>query len=82
MLCTPPPPPSFPFLAQATTLAHLLYESAVLESGFTLEDPRGFSARVHGLVRGLLNVEEGAEAEVEAGGEEGGEEGVPEKDEL
>jgi heat shock protein beta len=49
---------------QVTTLARLLFEASVLESGFQLEDPKSFTSRVQGLIRGSLDVPADAQAEV------------------
>lgn len=47
----------------AGALARLLYEAAVLESGFQLEDPKAFTQRVQSLVRASLGVSADAQPE-------------------
>lgn len=46
----------------------LMFETALLSSGFTMEDPTSFSGRIHRMIKFALNVEEdeddGADAEV------------------
>jgi heat shock protein beta len=74
-------------LLQLTTVARLMFEAAVLESGFQLEDPKSFTARVQGLIRGSLDVPADAQPEemsVEPELEDGSEEASAEeaKDEL
>ena len=46
-------------------LARLLFEAAVLESGFSLDDPKAFSGRVQDLVRGSLGVSPDAQPELD-----------------
>ena len=41
---------------QAAMLAKLLYETALLESGFQLADNKAFNQRVYGLVKEVLNI--------------------------
>lgn len=45
-----------------------MFETALLSSGFTMEDPTSFSGRIHRMIKFALNVEEdeddGADAEV------------------
>ena len=55
-------------------LGMLLYESALVESGFNLEDVKGFGARMSAMVRDTLGVPESATVEDEpAEGSEGAE---------
>ena len=46
-------------------LAQLMFEGALVESGFALDDAKGFSARMTSLVRDTLGVPEAAEVEAE-----------------
>ena len=46
-----------PESADAKTLATVLYETALLESGYSLEDTKGFAARVLNLAKGTLSVD-------------------------
>eukprot|EP00197_Chlamydomonas_leiostraca_P012972 CAMPEP_0202865410 /NCGR_PEP_ID=MMETSP1391-20130828/5942_1 /ASSEMBLY_ACC=CAM_ASM_000867 /TAXON_ID=1034604 /ORGANISM="Chlamydomonas leiostraca, Strain SAG 11-49" /LENGTH=829 /DNA_ID=CAMNT_0049545253 /DNA_START=106 /DNA_END=2595 /DNA_ORIENTATION=+ len=55
---------------EVTALGKLLYESAMLESGFILEDPKEFTRRVQGLVRSSLGVASDAEVEAEVEADE------------
>lgn len=52
-------------------LAKLLYETALLESGFQLSDVKGFNGRVYNLVKDVLKIEEdltaGSQASQELG---------------
>jgi molecular chaperone HtpG len=47
------------------SITQLLYETSLLVSGFTIEEPAGFADRIHKLVSLGLNVEEEAEEAVE-----------------
>lgn len=45
------------------SITQLLFETSLLVSGFTIEEPAGFAERIHKLVSLGLNVDEEAEAE-------------------
>lgn len=36
----------------------LMFETALLSSGFTMEDPTSFSGRIHRMIKFALNVED------------------------
>lgn len=40
----------------AKQAAKLVYETALLESGFVLEDPKDFAARLYSVIKANLNV--------------------------
>eukprot|EP00803_Ostreobium_quekettii_P005394 evm.model.scf_1379.4 EVM.evm.TU.scf_1379.4 scf_1379:28935-34995(-) len=73
----------------AKSVAHLLYGSALLESGFVPEDPKAFARRLHVMVKDKLGIETDlddipdapeAEEEEEEEEEEGGEGGDDDDD--
>jgi len=52
------------------SITQLLFETSLLVSGFTIEEPAGFAERIHKLVSLGLNVDEEPEADEEAADEE------------
>ncbi|KAK2590317.1 Hsp90 chaperone hsp82 [Conoideocrella luteorostrata] len=48
------------------SIVQLLFETSLLVSGFTIEEPAGFAERIHKLVQLGLNIEENDAAPVEA----------------
>ncbi|KAK4189097.1 molecular chaperone HtpG [Podospora australis] len=48
------------------SIVQLLFETSLLVSGFTIEEPAGFAERIHKLVALGLNLEESAEASEDA----------------
>ncbi|EKD20838.1 heat shock protein 90 [Drepanopeziza brunnea f. sp. 'multigermtubi' MB_m1] len=52
------------------SITQLLFETSLLVSGFTIEEPAGFAERIHKLVSLGLNVDEELEAADEAASEE------------
>jgi heat shock protein beta len=49
----------------AKEVAKLVYETALVESGFILEDPKDFATRIYSVIRSTLNVDPDAEIEEE-----------------
>ncbi len=49
----------------AKQAAALLYQTALLESGFTLENPKIFASRIHSVIKLNLNVDPDAQVEEE-----------------
>jgi hypothetical protein len=72
--CHPPPLTQVNTLGEdseeVTALGKLLYEAAMLESGFILEDPKEFTKRVQDLVRSNLGVSAEAEVELDNGADD------------
>ena len=77
--------------------AHLMYQTALMESGFMLNDPKDFASRIYDSVKSSLHIspdaaieeeEDAEEAEVESSTKEGSGEDAEEaepssvKDEL
>jgi len=49
----------------AADLAEILYDTASLHSGFSVDDPSGFSNRIHRMMKLSLNLDASAEADEE-----------------
>lgn len=45
--------------------AELMYQTALMESGFVLSDPKDFASRIYGSVKNSLNISPDAAAEEE-----------------
>merc|ERR1712000_570787 len=52
------------------SIVQLLFETSLLVSGFTIEEPNSFAERIHRLVRVGLSVDEDAETEEEKASED------------
>jgi molecular chaperone HtpG len=59
------------------SITQLLFETSLLVSGFTIEEPAGFAERIHKLVSLGLNVDEEPEAAEEAAAEEEADDDAP-----
>jgi len=64
----------------ASDLAEILYDTASLHSGFSLDDPAGFANRIHKMMKLSLNLDADAEAEEEVETEEDTKETVEDVD--
>jgi len=60
--------------AQIVDLANLMYDTALLQSGFSMKDPTEFASRIHRVLAAGLNVDPEAVAEQEPEGDEPDEE--------
>jgi heat shock protein beta len=49
----------------AKEAAKLIFETALLESGFVLEDPKDFATRIYSVIKSNLNVSPDAEVDVD-----------------
>jgi molecular chaperone HtpG len=58
-------------------LVLLLFETALLSSGFSLDEPHSFAARIHRMVKLGLSLEEGCEEEEGGKGRAAGVEELP-----
>ncbi|GJP29455.1 hypothetical protein CLOM_g16713 [Closterium sp. NIES-68] len=65
----------------ATAVASTLYETALIESGFSLEDPSKFAARIFTVLKSNLNIDPTADVEEEVDEEETEESSSETKDE-
>ena len=54
----------------AEQVAKLMYETALLESGFNIDDPRAYASLVHSVLKEQMGIDPEAEVEEEAEGEE------------
>ena len=55
---------------KAIAVATTLFETALVESGFVLEDPSKFASRIYSTLRGTLNIDPDAQVEEEVETEE------------
>lgn len=53
--------------------AQLVYQTALMESGFSLPDPKDFASRIYGSVKSSLNINPDAAVEEEDDSEEAAE---------